>query len=339
MSVDASENKIPLTAVRIAQLNNPDFPKDLFDYGSTEAVYQSAAALLRGATVFASVDPSDFIAFGQKSSHTYRRDFMLKTKDLTPDAKLGLILLFTAVKNKNRVMSEMRNMNIIKYPWVKELMKFVSMNMVQYTSELERMPSAFAGVHVPHILPSVTTICWIMINTKVSSTNYLENLWACQMKLPDDIKKIQMEWEVNFWDNVVKGTRSENRNTYVAGFQESFWRTKASDEYPFLTYNSEEFEVLDSTDLDCYLSLMQKFKPDPSKKSTFMLTASRIREYSNNFKDWMKSGYNEETPMFQKLKTLSDPTKKHKNEDMQIEGFIKSVTEEPKKEAVADDST
>lgn len=298
MSTNANSTQSSDTSGSTSELKQPDistmnnamrlygFGKtvDALDFASPSKVFDAAIALLKGLDALKTVQPEDFVNFGQRTSHTYRRDFMKKTEKLSNDARIGIIFLFTAVKNKNRVLSESKNLSPVIYPWLKEAVTFISTSMVQYVTELERQPNAFAGVHVPHILPTVTTICWITQNSTMTAAHYIENLWACQMKLPKELKMLQYEWEKNFWDNTVTTTRNKDIQSFQKGFQEQFWNTKAADAYPFITYDCREVVINDIETLDTYLGMMKIYAPNSNLHEGYILSPERIYEYARLYK-------------------------------------------------------
>ena len=62
------------------------------------------------------VDPAQFIGFGMKDFHVYRQMFLEATKSIGADATTWIIILATAVKNRERIITEL-NTKFQTAPW------------------------------------------------------------------------------------------------------------------------------------------------------------------------------------------------------------------------------
>lgn len=245
---------------------NPNNPQPVMEHGDlkldaapdfkfeTAGMMESLTKLLfEGTSILTKLKPEDFEMFGKMSSHEYRKLFFRVTKDLDNSSRIWIIILFTAIKSKPRVLNAMGRFN--KEPWYNTTREFITQKMVQYTRELPADNSRFAAVHIPHIMPSFTAACWIKITPVKLRTvqNFLENLWACQMDLPPDLMERQKTWEVNFWNRTVVITRNVTRDNVPLEFNEQFWATKAADKYPFYTPDGKEVAIRSEADLATWI--------------------------------------------------------------------------------------
>lgn len=201
------------------------------------------------------IKPDDAIGFGLKNSHVYR-EILLK---LLSDEGMGksefaaLVALFTMVKNKTRVLQAM--VKFSKEAWYAKVRAFIENRVVQYNSQKIDDFKTFPAIQIPHVLPTLTALIWRHLHPKSTSKEFLSNLWACQMKLPDDMKTKQRAWEEDFWNNKVQYTRNQEKNVFAGRFVLGFWMTKASDTYPFLDNTGKEIFINTEADLDSWLAL------------------------------------------------------------------------------------
>lgn len=225
----------------------------VFDINTSGVMESLTKLLFEGTSILSKLKPEEFEMFGKMSSHEYRKLFFKVTKDLDEASRIWIIVLFTAIKSKPRVLNAMIKFN--KEPWYNMTRDFITQKMVQYTRELPMDNSRFAAVHVPHIMPSFTAICWLKITKPALRTvqNFLENLWACQMDIPSELMERQKFWEVNFWNHTVMISRNVTRDNTPLEFNEQFWATKSADKYPFYNPAGEEHPVRSEKDLQTWL--------------------------------------------------------------------------------------
>lgn len=233
---------------------------DNFDINNPGIMDTITKLLFEGSSILSNLDPASFEMFGKMSSHEYRKLFFKVTKDLDNSCKIWLIILFTAIKSKPRVLNAMARFS--KENWYNSTRDFIIQKMVQYTKELPADGSKFAAVHVPHIMPSFTAICWIKITPMHLRTtkNFLSNLWACQMDLPLDLMEFQKMWEIGFWNGTVKISRNVARDNVELEFHEDFWATKAADKYPFYDPTGALIEVKNENDLKAWIDSWSAYK-------------------------------------------------------------------------------
>ena len=60
---------------------------------------------LAGMVALTTINPEDFVGFGMKGSHVYRRLFLSLTKNMNKVDRTWVIILATAVKNRERILS------------------------------------------------------------------------------------------------------------------------------------------------------------------------------------------------------------------------------------------
>ena len=171
----------------------------------------------------------DFEYFGLMNSSIYRSKFLKIADDsgLTKEEMTMVIVLFSAIKNKKRVM-----VNLSKFAssgWYKKVNLFVKNKIVQYTYEATE--KTFAAVHVPSSFPFIAARVWLRITTTPTVDSFCENLWAAQIHLDSNLMNRCKTFETNFWTQTVRkgGARFEDN-----GFNEDYFNTKATDKYPLL---------------------------------------------------------------------------------------------------------
>jgi hypothetical protein len=186
------------------------------------------------------LDPNEFVNFGLMNSSIYRTKF-LKIAD---DANLSkteitmVIVLFSAIKNKKRVLA-----NISKFAassWYKKVNLFIKNKMVQYTYEASE--KTFAAVHVPASFPFIASRVWLRITANPTVDSFCENLWAAQINLDTALMDKCKAFETNFWAQTVKkgGNKFEDK-----GFNEDYFNTKSTDNYPLLAADGTTFAASD----------------------------------------------------------------------------------------------
>jgi hypothetical protein len=184
----------------------------------------------------------DFENFGLMNSSIYRQKF-LKIADessLTKEETTMVIVLFSAIKNKKRVLA-----NISKFAsskWYKKVNMFIKNKLVQYTYEASE--KTFAAVHVPSSFPFLAARVWLRITTTPTVDSFCENLWAAQINLDSDLMDKCKAFETNFWAQTVKkgGTKFEDK-----GFNEGYFNTKATDKYPLLAADGSVYSSANAT--------------------------------------------------------------------------------------------
>jgi len=198
------------------------------------------------------IDPLDFRNFGLMNSHIYRERFVKIAANLNKSERMWVILLFTAIKSKRRVLESM--MKFKGEQWYNKVRHFIVNNVSNYVSDAsdDRIPA----VNIPNINPSITSVMWIKITPVQNRTlsNFLKNLWAVQMRIPMTMKLTQKNWEEDFWNNTVKFSRNQTRDNVKLEFHEEFWINKASDNYDFYDVNMNVILVTDESSFNSWVN-------------------------------------------------------------------------------------
>ena len=175
------------------------------------------------------IQADDYENFGLMNSKIYREKFLriATAAGLSQSEATHVIILFTAIKNKKRVLE-----NISKFArsaWYNKVNNFIKTRMVQYTYEAGN--DTYAAVHVPSAFPFIAARVWLNICKNPTIDSFLENLWSSQIHLDQQLIARAEVWETNFWTQTVKkgGTNFES-----GGFNKNYFDTKAADTYPLL---------------------------------------------------------------------------------------------------------
>lgn len=247
---DLETNRIPINTAEYMEVVSKTFNPS--ESGTMETMIK---LLWEGSATLMQLRAEDFEMFGRMSSHEYRKLFFTVTEDLAPADRIWIIILFTVIKSRPRVLKAMTKFR--EQTWYESTREFILKKMVQYTAELPSDGSKFAAVHVPHIMPSFTAICWVKTTKESLATaeNMLMTLWACQLKLPEVLKLKQRTWEENFWNKTVKRTRNTvvNKEEVEKKFHVDFWETKASDNYPLFSKSGQEVVINTIEDLNSWI--------------------------------------------------------------------------------------
>jgi hypothetical protein len=215
-----------------------------------------------------------FVDFGQRSSNFYRKTHMnifeqavqkgiVETKDFQMT-----IFLTVAVKNKNRIIQGLEAIltdttwEQSDLTWVERLLSFFRECTVQYVVQAERTNfQKMPVVNIPGAFPSLASFFWKQINKARLKTMpedgmltlFLENPWAAQMRLDEELLDLQKEAERRFWNEKVTKTNNEDKARFQKGFVEEFWATKAMDTYPFIVNDRMDPTVFNKAHLTVWL--------------------------------------------------------------------------------------
>ncbi|KAF0303517.1 hypothetical protein FJT64_024507 [Amphibalanus amphitrite] len=164
------------------------------------------------------IKPEEFIGFGMKDSHDYREMFMEATKTMDANSRTWVIILATAVKNRERILVEL-NTKFLTAPWRNTVQNFFMTKTVTKNSD--------------NVGPEKLMPVQMKVPAERTYENFVGNQWVAQLYVSDDVLADQREYEEDLWENqITKGGR-----TYERGFQEKYWLTKSKDWYPLLMWN------------------------------------------------------------------------------------------------------
>jgi hypothetical protein len=176
--------------------------------------------------LIAALDPRDYMDFGVMDSRVYAEKLLRLFDDnnVSQEARTMVVVLATAVKNRKRIIKAMTKFSTAL--WYNDVRSFFMSNTCQYTYEEE--DTTFSVVHIPSSVPFLAARCWLQMTMNPTVQDFLENLWAAQIYLNDDLMGRQKIWERGFWTHtVMKGGRDFERGA----FNEDYWGTKAADRY------------------------------------------------------------------------------------------------------------
>jgi hypothetical protein len=202
-----------------------------------------------GAVLPADLNPADFKDFGKMTSHIYRAKFYAVVKDLVDagmiqNSSVSVIIYFaTLIKNKQRILNALTEL-YTKYSastWLPDAVYFYTNATVQFVSEAERT-GLFPVVNLPSCQPNLAAHFYKLHlkGDKVARSDvdlmkkFTENLWFCQLRITPELKAKHKIWETNFWNVTVKKSKNPDSARYERGFNDTYYQTKAEDDYKFI---------------------------------------------------------------------------------------------------------
>jgi hypothetical protein len=214
------------------------------------------------------LDPSDFRDFGKMTSHIYRAKFYEICKGMVDagqiqNASISVIIYFaTLIKNKRRILNALADLNS-KYggtTWHPDAVLFYNTATVQYVSEAERT-GLFPVVNLPSCQPNIAAHFYKLHlkKDKVARSDadlfkkFSENLWFCQLRITPELMAKHKIWETNFWNVTVKKSKNTVSDRYERGFNETYYQTKADDDYKFIMGGKEVDTVFDEAAIMSWL--------------------------------------------------------------------------------------
>jgi hypothetical protein len=214
------------------------------------------------------LDLMDLDSFGLMNSKMYAQIFRttLQASGISKDSYSSIILLAVLVKNKNRILKGLSHLRL-KYEstqWFKDCMIYYQTQTVQYTTEVTTDKTGYTKmpvVNIPNCVPTISAYVWKLANKdKLQNMDsaeavelLLQNLWAAQLDLTEDIQIRQKAWEEDFWNNQVLYTNNKDGSHFKKGFQEKFYMTKAADNYPLVMPNKKPLRNLSQPDLETWI--------------------------------------------------------------------------------------
>lgn len=176
--------------------------------------------------------PEDFIDFGRKNSHFYRTLFVRSVAHLSAQERTFVIALATLLKNKNRILRVIDR--FVNKDWYAK----VKVYFQQYTCQSTRHETQgiIAVFRIPFCFPPCTAFIWVKA-TKNNRTvsGFLQNQWAAQIALHNDLIAIQRAWEEGFWnERANKGWPNFRTN----GFNPAIWEIKTQENWQLMGPNA-----------------------------------------------------------------------------------------------------
>lgn len=210
-----------------------------FSSSSTEgdgvAMALSVMELSKSLVQFISVNQGAWANFGKMDSHIYRAQLMerMEMKKLTPSAKL-MIYFFTAViKNKNRILKAMETLPepVKQEAWFYPVKDFINVETEQYVTKAEKT-KRFPLVNIPNTNPGLDILFGMMILKPEERTveKMKDRVTFCQLNLAADMQTLAKAGYENFWNNVVKGTKNDDKPEEPK-MREEYYKNPESDKY------------------------------------------------------------------------------------------------------------
>jgi len=210
----------------------------------------------------------DFKDFGKMTSGIYRSRFYATIKSLVDAGEIqfssvGVIIYFaTLIKNKKRILDGLANISG-KYStavWFQDSVKFYQTSTVQYVSEAEKT-GLFPVVNIPSCQPNIAAHYYKqhLKSDGVARTDvdlfkkFMENLWFCQLRITADLLAKHKTWEVEFWNVTVKKSKNPDSARYEKGFNDTYYTTKAEDDYPFIVAGAESGQTFNEASIITWL--------------------------------------------------------------------------------------
>jgi hypothetical protein len=190
-------------------------------------------------------------SFGKTDSHMLRAKLfkMFRAANLDKSRILMVFILFSAMKNKNRVLQHVDNLpsEMKGASGMDDVKKFIENSLVQYVTQ--ETSSKFAVVHLPTTMPGLDIMVNAMIYSE-SDANFdmlLSKQTFSQIHLNDELQSYNKEKQKNFWNNTMGFSRNESNDLKgkKAEFKEEFYNTAAKDKYLLVDFNLKEVKPRD----------------------------------------------------------------------------------------------
>lgn len=202
----------------------------------------------------------DVFGFGMLNSHIHRRMIMKKMIELNMGNKEVFMVYFFAaiVKSRDRILRDIQKFS--DKSWHRSVTKFFRDHTVQYTTEKRAVGDKIAVINIPSSNPSLTMLihCTFLCEALGSP---MDTLWFGQLNLNAQMQEKHLQWEKNFWDNVVTKSKNPNANAYERGFKLEYYEKKALDKYPLLHMDGTQVlvgdEGYDEADITTYIETIK----------------------------------------------------------------------------------
>jgi hypothetical protein len=192
--------------------------------------------------VIANLHDEDFVDFGIMDSKKYATKLfrLMEQQGLNEEEFTMAVVLATAVKSKKRILNAMRKFQGLG--WYRNVLNFYTNNVCQYT--FEEHENSISVVHFSSSLPFLAARIWLQITREPTVEAFLNNLWAAQIYLSEDLMLRQKAWEQGFWTNTVKkGGKLYEGGADTGKFNPEYWKTKAADYYLLLNADGTRFST------------------------------------------------------------------------------------------------
>lgn len=223
-----------------------------------------------GQTLATDLSHADFLDFGMMTSHIYRSKLiaivnrLVEANQMQASSLAYIIYFAVLVKNKKRILEGLAKQSK-KYganQWFKDTVMFYTTEVVHYVSEAEKN-GKFPVVNLPSCMPNIACH-FLKLHLKGNGValsdadlykKFSENLFFVQMNVTAGIVAKQMQWESNFWNTKVVTSKNPDKARYLQnkGFNQSYFETKAADQYKWIVNGKEVDGVYDENMIIAWL--------------------------------------------------------------------------------------
>lgn len=208
-------------------------------------------------------------SFGKMNSHQYRKDLMRRfmAAELTGQEQFMVYFLFSIIKNKDRVLKALDNMEAEdrNQAWFRNVRAFVDSNVTQYVSDVTRSKK-FPAVNIPVTNPGMDILCW-MIHSPVEDhtvTNASYRTTFTQLNLDEQMQTLAQIGYKAFWDSTVMRTKNpdakSDANFEKPEYKEEYYLTSAADKYPLIFVDMQVWTgLIDMNSLMLWMDLVDLY--------------------------------------------------------------------------------
>lgn len=235
---------------------------------------------------FLASDMSIWDVFGRKDSHLLRKQlFKIYGEDKVGRETIFIIhFLFSIIKNKNRVSEAMGSLpdELKSLPSMIAAKTFIDRRLVQYVTQ--ETSSKFAVVHLPTTMPGLDLmVAALNCDSTIEAVRELLVPRATfgQMNLSASLQAVNKREQENFWNNVVKTSKNQDRMRGLANvelkFHENFYKNVENDKYNLVDMNMKEIEPKSSVmgyEMDEIVEWVSKVRNQMAQKTKGKRAAS-----------------------------------------------------------------
>lgn len=176
--------------------------------------------------------------FGKMNSHIYREMLMnlMNSSKLSGEARFMVFFFFSIIKNRERVLNAMNNLpaTFKTSSWFPEVQKFIQTSIVQYVTA-SKANLKFPAVNIPSCNPGLDLLIFCMTTKKEHRNidSLKDRTTFGQMALNDEMQDLAEKGNMNYWDNIVKGTKNSTA-TEAPKFRAEYYANIKGDQYKLL---------------------------------------------------------------------------------------------------------
>jgi hypothetical protein len=201
-------------------------------------------ALSKSLVQWISVNQGAWATFGKMNSHIYREMLMerMDARKLSPESRMMVYFFCAVIKNKARITKAMDRMpeEVKQDAWFYPTRDFINTDTEQYVTKAERMKK-FPLVNIPGTNPGLDILFAMMILREEERTveKMKERTTFAQMNLAADMQTLAKQGYENYWNNVVKGTKNDDKPE-APMMREDYYKNPESDKYNLVDINMNQ---------------------------------------------------------------------------------------------------